>query len=161
MIHYKLFQTYDQKQEELEIEVGPAEISGDNWNKFLTKNDVSGRLTKENVNSSGDLVREYNNASANFKVTLNKAHDLVKINVRKKNAAGTIAGIHRISGFGGPLKYNLYAILLDVVGVSLILFAITGVILWLKLLKNDPIAWIVLISGFVYFGAVLTYLLVV
>lgn len=161
MIHYKLFQTYDQQQEELEIEVGPAEISGDNWNKFLTKNHVSGRLTKENVNSSGDLVREYNNASANFKVTLNKAHDLVKINTRKKNAAGTIAGIHRISGFGGPLKYNLYAILLDVVGVSLILFAITGMILWLKLLKNDPIAWIVLISGFVYFGAVLTYLLVV
>lgn len=161
MIHYEWFQTYDQQQEELEIEVDPAEISGDNWVQFLVENDVSGRLTKENINSSGDLVREYNNASAHFTVTVHEDQNLVEINVRKLNTAGTIVGFHRIRGFGGPLQYNLYAILLDVVGISLILFAVTGVILWLKLLKNDPFAWIVLISGFVYFGAILTYLLVV
>jgi len=161
MIHYEWFQTYDQLKEELEIEVDPAEISGDNWVQFLVENDVSGRLTKENINSSGDLVREYNNASAHFTVTVHEDQNLVEINVRKLNIAGTIVGFHRIRGFGGPLQYNLYALLLDVVGISLILFAITGVILWLKHLKNDPFAWIVLISGFVYFGAILTYLLVV
>ncbi len=161
MIHHEWFQTYDQLKEELEIEVDPVEISGDNWNKFLTKNHVSGRLTKENINSSGDLVREYNNASAHFEVIVHEDQNLVEINVRKLNIAGTIVGFHRIRGFGGPWQYNLYAFLLDVVGISLILFAITGVVLWLKLLKNDPIAWIVLISGFVYFGVILTYLLVV
>jgi len=161
MIHYEWFQTYDQQEEILEIEVEPGEISVDNWDQFLAKNDVSGRLTKENISSSGDIVREYSNASAHYKVTVIEDQDLVEIKARKMNTAGTIVGFHRIRGFGGPLQYNLYAIMLDLVGISLILFAITGMILWLKLLKNNIFAWVVLISGFVYVGAIVTYLLVV
>jgi len=161
MIHYEWFQTYDQQEEILEIEVEPGEISVDNWDQFLAKNHVSGRLTKENINSSGDVVREYSNASAHYKVTVIEDQDLVEIKARKMNTAGTIVGFHRIRGFGGPLQYNLYAIMLDLVGISLILFAITGMILWLKLLKNNIFAWVVLISGFIYVGAIVTYLLVV
>lgn len=161
MIHHDWFKTYDQQEEVLEVEVDPGEVSVDNWDHFLAKNNVSGRLTKENINSSGDLVREYNNASAHFKITVNEDQGLVKINTRKMNTAGTIVGFHRIRGFKGPWQYYVYAILLDAVGVSLILFAITGAILWLKLLKSDPLAWVIFIAGFVYVAAVMTYLSVV
>jgi hypothetical protein len=49
--------------------------------------------------------------------------------------------------------------MLDVVGISLMLFAITGVILWLKLLKFNKLAWGIFIFGFVYVSAVILYLL--
>ena len=161
MIYYEWFQTYDHQEEVFEIEVEPEEISVENWHQFLAKNDVSGKLIEENINSSGDIVREYSNAGAHYKIKVHNSRDLVEINARKMNTAGTIAGFHRIRGFGGPLQYDLYAIMLDLVGVSLILFAITGMVLWLKLLNNNLIAWIVFISGFVYVGATMAYLLIV
>ena len=61
-------------------------------------------------------------------------------------------------GYGGGMIYNAYAILLDLTGASLIIFAITGIILWLKILKNSKLAWLILVLGFLYVSSNIYYL---
>jgi len=159
MIHFNFFGTYDLEDSELQITVEPMEVSNENWSRFLKNNGVSGKLTKESTSALGDLTREYSRAGTHFKVTLLKDRNQVDIAVKKGNLSNKIVGFHRIRGYEGPLQYIIYAFLLDLVGVSLILFAITGIVLWLKLLKNNGIAWAVFLLGLVYVTSIVIYLM--
>ncbi len=160
MMYHSWF-SHDNKEQVFTIKVNPSEISDENWDKFIEKHGIQCRLVRENYTKSGDLNREYAGVGVNYKITIFKNINEVEIKSSKMNLSGTIIGFHRLRGYGGPLQYNLYAMLLDLVGLSLILFAITGVILWLKLLKNNKIAWAILISGFIYVSLVIGYLLFV
>ena len=44
------------------------------------------------------------------------------------------------------------------IAISLIIFTITGIIMWFKLLKNHRIAWIIFIGGLIYFGITMALL---
>ena len=160
MIHYEKFKTYQRQESTQSIKVDDSsEISEANWSEFLSKNGVSGKLTNETTAPDGSLVRRYFRAGQETEIKINP-EGLVEISTSKANLAGHIVGLHRIRGFDGPFPYLVYAILLDLVGISLVLFAITGAILWLKLLKNDPWAWVVFIAGFIYVAAIVGYLMV-
>lgn len=161
MMMYHSWFSHDNKEQVFSIKVNPADVSDDNWDLFVDKHAIKGRLIRERFTESGDLNREYSGVGVNYKITVFKNKNEVEIKSTKLNLTGTIIGFHRLRGYGGPLQYNLYALLLDAVGLSLILFAITGVILWLKLLNNDKIAWTILALGFVYVSFVIGYLLLV
>ena len=161
MIHYDFFQTYNLKEQHHRIQVTPDEVSEENWQQFLSKNNISGKLTQETTNSAGDLIREYSKAGKHVKASLLKDKQMVELEIKTGNLPNKIVGFHRIRGYEGPVQYHLYAILLDVVGLSLIIFAVTGVIMWLELLKNDITAWVILIMGLLYVTAVITYFSVV
>jgi hypothetical protein len=161
MIYHDWFQPKGIEEDLVRIDVVPAEVSDDNWQAFLAKNKISGRLTRDNINKNGDQVRIYSTAKGNTKITLFNETNKVEIAATKLNTSGKVIGLHRMRGYGGPLLYNIYALLLDVVGLSLMLFAITGVILWMKLLKNNIIAWTVFVLGFIYVSAVVGYLVFV
>lgn len=161
MIYYDFFKTHDHQEQIISIQVSPNEISEKNWSSFLHKHEVKGRLIRENFRKSGDLFREYADAGSNFRITIFKNKNEVEIKSTHKNLAGNIVGLHRLRGYGGPFQYNLYAFLLDLTGIGLLIFAITGIILWLKLLRHNKIAWAILIFGFLYVSAVVGYLIFV
>ena len=114
----------------------------------------------DNINENGDIIRTYASAKGNDKLILFNTKNMVEISSTTMNLAGKITGLHRMRGYGGSFIYNMYAFLLDITGISLILFAFTGVILWLNLLKYNKAAWIILIVGFVYVSAVIAYLMI-
>jgi hypothetical protein len=161
MIYHDWFKPESIEQSPVTIHVIPEEVSGENWQAFLDKNGIKGRLTRENVNKDGDLVRMYSTAGGNTRITLFSENNEVEIASSELNTSGKIIGLHRLRGYGGSLTYNIYALLLDIVGLSLMLFAVTGVILWLKLLKHNKLAWTILILGFFYVSAVIGYLVLV
>jgi len=161
MINHEWFKVDRITESPHSMQVSPQEILDANWHAFLEKNNIRGRLIREDVAESGDMVRTYSSAGGNTKITISQEKNLVEINSTKLNRSGRIIGLHRLRGYGGPILYNIYALLLDILGISLILFAVTGVIMWLKLLKYNKIAWIILILGFVYVGAVIGYLVFV
>ncbi len=161
MMHHDWFHTHDRQEQKISVAVNPDEISDDNWTSFLKKHQIKGKLIRENFRESGDLFREYANAGHNFKITVFKEKSKVEIKSTHLSLAGNIAGLHRMRGYSGPLQYAIYAFLLDITGLSLILFAITGILLWLNLLKHNKIAWIILILGFIYVSVIVGYLLFV
>jgi hypothetical protein len=158
MIYHDWFKVEKQNQSLSSIQITPEEINDENWGPFLKKHQIKGRLTRENFNDAGDMVRTYSRADGSSRITVFKNKNEVEIENTELNISGSIVGLHRMRGYGGSFIYNFYAFMLDIVGVSLILFAVTGVILWLNLLKYNKIAWAILIFGFAYVGTVITYL---
>lgn len=159
MIYHDWFKVERSEENPIVVNVTIEEVSNENWESFLNANNITGRLTRENFKKNGDLVRTYSSAKGNSKVTIVNDKNEVEIIRTALNLSGKIIGLHRMRGYGGSAIYNFYALLLDIVGISLILFAITGVILWMQLLKRDKIAWTMLLLGFVYVSAVIGYLM--
>lgn len=161
MIYHDWFKVERNDERPISIEITQEEVSDEHWETFLKKHAIKGRLTRENFKENGDLVRTYSSAKGSSKITIFNNKNEVEIISTELNLSGKIIGLHRLRGYGGSLLYSLYAFLLDIVGISLILFAITGVILWMKLLDNNKIAWTILILGFIYVSAVVGYLMFV
>ena len=161
MIHYEFFKTYDWDETEIKVSMEAIDISEDSLSDFLSENAISGKLINEKVQPSGDWTRKYSRAGNEHVLSYQADQHLLKITTRRAKLPGFVVGLHRIRGFEGPWQYMIYGILLDVVGISLILFAVTGAILWMKMLKNDWIAWVVLVAGFLYVTSILAYFLIV
>ena len=161
MIYHDYFKVESKNESKVKVDIMPEDINEDNWPAFLKANNIRGRLVNEKYEDSGDIIRLYESAKGYNEITILKNVDQVEIRSGELNLSGKINELHRLRGYGGPLLYNIYALLLDIVGISLILFVLTGVILWLKILQNDKIAWIILILGFIYVSAVLGYLIFV
>ncbi len=159
MIYHDWFKVEKKNESSLTLEITPEEVTDDNWKSFLKKNNIKGRLVRENFNESGNLIRTYSSANGNSKITIFDDRNEVEITKTTLNLSGSIIGLHRLRGYGGPILYNIYAFLLDIVGISLILFVITGLILWLKLLNHNIIAWTILLLGFLYICMVMGYLI--
>jgi len=158
MIYHNSFKVEKENESLINLQVIAEEVSEANWKNFLKKHQVKGRLTGATTNDSGDLVRTYSRADGNSVVTLKKNNKEVSIVTTTLNASGSIIGLHRLRGYGGSFIYNAYAFMVDTVGIALILFAATGIILWLQLLKFNKIAWVILLLGFIYVSSVIAYL---
>jgi len=159
MIHSKLFGTYDQTESVVELEIDPSDELEENWTEFINKHNILGRLTREDISPSGEITREYSSVSGSSKINVSSNSSLVTIKKQEKSLTGTLVGFHRQRGYQGPAQYTMYAVMLDLVGVNLIIFAITGMVLWMKLLKNNRIAWAVLLAGLAYVSAIIFYLM--
>ena len=157
-IHHDTFHVEEVTEPVRYEKISPKDIDEANWDSFLSKHRIKGRLTRESTLKSGERMWIYETATTTHKITISASKQEMRIEKSEMNFSGKMTGLHRARGYGGGWQYNLYAALLDVVGISLILFSITGIILWLKLLQHNIWAWIVLLSGFVYVSAVVIYL---
>ncbi|MEZ5039535.1 MAG: PepSY-associated TM helix domain-containing protein [Saprospiraceae bacterium] len=157
MIHHRWFD-HETIKETQTYALAEAPSSAAAWQNWVAEHDVFGRLYKSEQNAAGDLVREYGHAGGFFRVTFLSGQGQVEVMRSTKSTADAIIGIHRHRGYGGGLRYNLYALILDLLGVSLIVFTITGIIMWMRLLKNDKWAWGLFMGGFLYFAITLMYL---
>lgn len=132
--------------------------SDDDLQLWAKEHGVPGRMVKSYKNNAGHTVLEYRNAATHTRMTFIAATGQVDVVRTTKSKADAFVGIHRNRGYGGGLSYNVYAFFLDVLGVSLILFAITGIIMWMKMLKGNGWAWLILLGGLAYFGLVWMYI---
>ena len=129
------------------------------WDEFARNNDIKGRKTREQKDKADNLIVEYSHAGGFARIDIPNSSREAKISYNHKGTGNAIIGIHRQRGYGGNWIYNLYALLLDVIGISLIIFVVTGIIMWFKLLKNNRIAWVIFISGFIYVGITMALLM--
>jgi len=158
MIYHDTFKVEEQARPVIKVELESEFIDEGTWESLLSAHNIKGRLIRENQTSDGSITRLYENANSNSAITISSDLNTAEIKIADLNLSGSIVELHRMRGYGGPIQYNLYAFMLDLTGISLLLFAVTGVILWLKLLKFNKIAWAIFIFGFLYVGSVIIYL---
>jgi hypothetical protein len=77
---------------------------------------------------------------------------------RKLGFRQTLIGFHRTHGYEGGWFFVLWALIMDLVNVSLILFAITGTYMWWKLSKHRTLGWITLLASYGYAAAIVAML---
>ncbi|MFO1460791.1 MAG: PepSY-associated TM helix domain-containing protein [Verrucomicrobiota bacterium] len=70
-----------------------------------------------------------------------------------------MVGLHRLHGYGGGGLYNLWALLVDVTAVSMIVFAVTGLVLWHRMTRDRRLGWGILSAGFVLTASTIAYLM--
>ncbi|MCG2459859.1 hypothetical protein K8352_03795 [Flavobacteriaceae bacterium F89] len=135
-----------------------SSVSDQDLQNWADEHHVPGRLVKSYSNPASDPVLEYANAKVDTRITFLTGTDQIEVTSTTKGKVDAFVRIHRNMGYGGGFSYNIYAFLLDVLGASLILFTITGIFMWMRLLKNNKWAWIIFLGGLAYFGSVLLYL---
>ena len=56
----------------------------------------------------------------------------ISFTTQRAGLVGTLIMLHKIRGYDDQVLFDLYALFCDLAGVSLILFAVSGVYLWWK-----------------------------
>lgn len=156
MVHHDSFD-HSSKTEVRTINYGKTVDKIDETENWLKQQGVYGRLAKKYINQGGNHVLEYNHAGGSHKVTFISDKHLVEIIETSKSDADAIVGIHRQRGYGGRWKYTIHAFFLDIMAISLLLFTITGLYMWLRWYKKDRWVWVVFFSGLIYFGTFVCY----
>ena len=157
MIYHKSLSHESTKETQL-FDVERKLNSAEEWAQWIAEHDINGRFDYAQIEKKENPFQEYADAGGSTRITYLSGQNKMEVVKTYKSTSDALEGIHRQRGFDGGPSYKLYAILLDLLGTSLILFTITGIFMWMKLLKYDKWAWIVFVGGFLYFGFTLIYL---
>ena len=98
---------------------------------------------------NGNYIFQYNFRGVNNEVTITPAQDTLFIRSNKQQITllSFSTKLHHMRGFSGGLEYTLWAIFYDLTAISLIVFAITGILMWLKIKMRYPSGWWYLAAG--------------
>lgn len=113
---------------------------------------VRGKIDQQKLNEDGSKTIRFIKPGETTVITVSADLRSAKIETMPQNIHEIISFYHRIHGYGGGLKYDLYLFMMDLTSFSLIVFVITGVYLWLKILRNKSWGWLFLALGFLYTG---------
>ena len=106
---------------------------------------ISGR-TDYTRNNKNEIVLNIFRPGNAYNIVVRKNLDSLTITHREKISFGEISTrLHRIHGFkGGPL-YLIWGTLLDLSALAMIIFSVTGIIIWFRSRKRYKYGWFVLI----------------
>jgi hypothetical protein len=101
--------------------------------------------------TNGNWIFNYIFQGTNHSVTLTPEQDTLYIltSRQKMNLLTFSTKLHHMRGFSGGWEYTLWAIFYDLAAVSFVVFAVTGILMWLKIKRRYTKGWWFLISGFI------------
>ena len=83
----------------------------------------------------------------------------VEITTTAQGARGVIIGLHRLHGYGGGWLYDIWAFMYDLASLALIVFPVSGFILWFRTSRRKLAGSLVLACGFSVPAAIVLYLM--
>ena len=159
MMHHDTFHIEEAPDVKKVVPIKTIDLEENSWARFLKMNGVKGRNTADRTQADGTIIKEYWTPGETFKLTINADRSQVQIESAVKNFNGVINDLHRVRSYKGPLLWHLYAFMIDLTAIAMILFVLTGIILWLRVLKNKRIGWTVLVLGALYVGLTIYHLM--
>ena len=120
--------------------------------------DISGRF-EYSRNGKNEIQFLIIHPGVKSKVVVHNELDSVTITQTTKSSLQEISTrIHRLHGFEGGSIYWLWAALLDMTAVAMILFSLTGILLWLRMKKMYLFGCIILFSTAAFGVGMIIYL---
>ncbi len=121
--------------------------------------EITGKLDWIDKKKDGKMTIEFQNPREAHIIQLEADRRTVTYERRSHSIYDTLSVLHRTHKYGKEIWYNIYLVLMDVASLSLLVFAITGIYLWLKVIKQKWLGWVMLLAGFGYtLWVVITYL---
>ncbi len=119
---------------------------------------ISGRMSFRK-NRKNEVVFTYYKPMVRNVVTVHSQLDSLTV-VRTENINFHEANkrIHRVHGFEGGILYIIWGILLDLSAVSMIVFAVTGFLIWYRVRSHMKPGWIFFLLPFVLLLMMILYL---
>jgi len=110
-------------------------------------------------NSDGVEFFEYNTLSRRTQVSIKQGEEIT-LEIKVLNPHQTLIAFHRLHNYGGGILYNMYIVMMDLTSLSLIVFALTGVYLWFKVLPSWKWGLVMLSLGMGYtLWVILTFIM--
>ena len=140
-----------------EVEVNHSKIlvekpmNGDpkDYARYLKKAlDLKGRINyRQEKNENWEF--NINHPVNNYQIILTPAQDTLHIKESSQHMTlyTVVQRIHMLRGFKGGWAYTAWAVMYDVSCFAMILFAITGIIMWFKRRKQFRHGWWYLLAG--------------
>jgi len=100
---------------------------------------------------NGNWTFQFNFQGSNKRITLTPAQDTfyIRTSTQKMTLLTVSSKLHHMRGFSGGWEYTLWGIFYDLTTISLIIFAITGVLMWFRLRTRYTSGWWFLASGMI------------
>ena len=118
------------------------------WAKKTTQ--LNGKIDWINTRQNGITEVEILTPSEFHLIQLFEEQDSLIHTYHPHNPHEQITVMHRMHGYGGGRIYDFYMLGMDIACIALLLFVITGIYLWLKLLKRRWFGYLMLIAGLSY-----------
>jgi len=120
--------------------------------------EISGRVEYQK-NPKNEIVYTFYRPGVKNVVTVRSSLDSLTIFRTEKQTFGEISiRIHRLHGFNGGILYVIWAILLDLAALSMIVFAITGILIWYRSRQIRRYGWL-FIAPFVILAIIMVVFL--
>lgn len=94
--------------------------------------DVRGKLDRSERAKDGSWKYVWSRPGHRYEAVVSATGDKATVTTTRGGIVALIHGLHRQHGYGGGVLYDAWAVVYDVAAVSLILFALSGIYLWLK-----------------------------
>lgn len=139
-----------------------GQMDAADYSEFLRQTyHLSGQRQKPRRLEDGSWRFRYSRPGMNYEALVSAEGDSVKITESSGSLSLTLGGFHRLHGYGGGWLYDLWSLFYDLASLSLIIFAVTGVYMWYKLMPKKRLGWLLLGGSFVYTLATFLYLIYV
>lgn len=123
-------------------------------NEIKAQFNVSGRMDYRR-NSKNEILFSFYRPGVNHFVTVPSGLDSIVIQrVEMSTVREVSKRMHRLHGFKGGAIYVIWAILLDLAALSMIVFSITGIIIWYRSRHIFKYGWFFIVP-FVILGIVM------
>ncbi|SRR5579883_3188583 len=120
--------------------------------------DVHGQAGAPEHRKDGSIRINYVCPGTAVQALIEPAGKQVTIKTKQYGFAGTANGLHRLKGYHGGWTYWVWSLMYDSASVALIVFAITGVILWYQSTTRHLPGWLCLAAGLGFTIAMILYL---
>jgi len=118
-------------------------------NEIKREFNITGRLNYNRNKNGGISFNIFRPGIVQHVKIKNDLDSLTIIKTERKTFYEINKRIHRIHGFeGGPL-YFVWGVLLDLTAVSMIIFSVTGILLWYRIRKFFKFGWFILVPVFI------------
>lgn len=82
---------------------------------------------------------------------------IIRLTTQRVGWIQTLIMLHKIAGYDSEPLFDLFALFSDLAGLSMILFALTGVYLWWKRVKNHALGMAFLVASCAYAIGMMLY----
>jgi len=147
-----LFELPERNQEVSEVPV-KKKMTGDpkEYSNYLKEEFGFKGREFQRQEKNGNWTFQFNFQGTNRQVILTPEQDTltIKTNIEEMNLLSFSTKLHHMRGFNGGLEYTLWAIFYDLTTVAFVVFALTGILMWLKLRSRYTLGWWFLAAGIV------------
>lgn len=97
---------------------------------------IKGRASEPHIAKDGSWIYQFGKPAESTKVILAPSRDSLTLeNEYNKHFFNVVNRFHHFRHYEGSFRYKLWALMYDLAALSLIVFALTGILIWLRMKK--------------------------
>lgn len=120
---------------------------------------IHGKISGLTKNEAGQISFELIKPGKEHQITYSPDKHVVDIQTTEGDWLQAMVIFHRLHGYGGGFTYDVYLFMMDISSIALIVFAITGILMWWQLKKSKGLGIIILMVSLAYFSWVMYQLM--